>query len=185
MKIAIGISGASGIIYAKRLIEYLSSKNKYDLYVVASKNAINISKAELNVDLVDFFDSLNVKYFENDNFFTPIASGSFLVEKTIIIPCSVKTLAAIANGFSHNLITRICDVAIKEKKTLTICPREMPFSQLHLENMLKLSKIGVNIAPPIPAFYNLPQTIDDLINFVVGKVLDITGIDNDIYKRWE
>ncbi len=185
MKISIGISGASGLIYAKKILEYLHYVNKYDLYVVASKNAIKIAKAELDIDLVDFLRKISVEYFEDDDFFAPIASGSFLVDKTIIIPCSVKTLSSIATGFSHNLITRICDVAIKEKRTLTICPREMPFSQIHLENMLKLSKIGVNIAPPIPAFYNLPQTIDDLVNFVIGKILDITGIENDIYKRWK
>ncbi|AHF97029.1 MAG: UbiX family flavin prenyltransferase [Desulfurella sp.] len=185
MKIVVGISGASGIIYARKLLEYLSYTNKYKIYAVASKEAINIAKKEANIDLIDFFKFLNIEYFDNDNFYSPIASGSFLVDKTIVIPCSVKTLASIACGFSYNLITRVCDIAIKERRTLTICPREMPFSSIHLENMLKLAKIGVNIAVPTPAFYGDPKTIDDLVNFVVGKVLDVTGIENDIYKRWK
>ncbi len=185
MKIVVGISGASGSLYAKKLLEYLSSQNSFKIYAVASKDAIKIAKSEINLDLFNFFNALNIEYFDNDNFYAPIASGSFLVDKTIIIPCSVKTLASLACGFSHNLITRVCDIAIKEKRTLTICPREMPFSAIHLENMLKLAKIGVNIASLTPAFYNSPKTIEDLVNFVVGKVLDVTGIENNIYERWK
>ncbi|WP_291490270.1 UbiX family flavin prenyltransferase [Desulfurella sp.] len=185
MKIVVGISGASGIIYAKRLLEYLNYANKYKIYAVASKEAVSIAKKEISIDLIDFFKSLNIEYFDNDNFYSPIASGSFLVDKTIIIPCSVKTLSSITCGFSYNLITRACDIAIKERRTLTICPREMPFSPIHLENMLRLAQIGVNIVVPAPAFYGEPKTIDDLVNFVVGKVLDVSGIENNIYKRWK
>lgn len=185
MKIVVGISGASGIIYAKKLLEYLSKEKKFQIYAIASKNAMKVAKSELNTELLDFFEKFGIVHYKNDDFYSPIASGSFLVDKTIIIPCSVKTLSSVAIGFSDNLIARVCDVAIKEKHTLTICPREMPFSVIHLENMLKLAKIGVNIAIPTPAFYNKPKSVDDLINFVVGKVLDVTGIENDVYKRWK
>jgi 4-hydroxy-3-polyprenylbenzoate decarboxylase len=185
MKIVVGISGASGIVYAKRLLEYLNTVNKNQIFAVASIDAIKIGKTEIKIDLIDFFKSLNIEYFSNDDFYAPLASGTFLTDKTIILPCSMKTLSSVAMGFSHSLITRVCDVAIKEKRTLTICPREMPFSAIHLENMLRLARIGVNIVPPVPAFYNEPQTIDDLVNFVVGKILDVTGIENDIFKRWK
>lgn len=185
MKIAIGISGASGILYAKALLEYLRNLKQYEIFAVASEYAKEIATSELNINLVDFLEKLDVEYFNNNDFFAPVASGSFLITKTIILPCSMKTLASIACGISNNLITRMCDVAIKEKRTLTICPREMPLSAIHLENMLKLSRIGVNIAPPIPAFYNKPKSINDLVDFVVGKILDITEIENNIYNRWK
>ncbi|MGC8502109.1 UbiX family flavin prenyltransferase [Desulfurella sp.] len=185
MKIVIGISGASGTIYTKRLLEYLSEEKKFQIYAIASKNAVKIAKSELNVDFFDFFEKLGIAYYRNDDFYSPIASGSFLVDKTIIIPCSVKTLSSIAIGYADSLITRVCDVAIKERRPLTICPREMPFSSIHLENMLKLAQIGVNIVVPAPAFYGGPKTIDDLVNFVVGKILDSICIENNIYKRWK
>lgn len=183
MKVAIGISGASGTIYAKRLIEYLSEKHQ--LFVVASEDAYKIAKFELNLDLRALLNTLNVKIYDNSDFFSPLASGSFLLDRVIILPCSMKTLASVANGFADSIISRMCDVAIKERRVLTLSPREMPFSAIHLENMLKLAKIGVNIAPPICAFYNKPYSINDLVDFVVGKILDISQIENDIYKRWK
>lgn len=185
MKIVVGLSGASGIIYAKKLLEYLSTSNECQIFAVASIDAMKIAKEEIQMDIIEFFKSLKIEYFNNDDFYAPLASGSFWVDKTIVIPCSMKTLSSIAMGLSQSLITRMCDVAIKEKRTLTICPREMPFSAIHLENMLKLAQIGVNIVPPVPAFYNKPKTIDDLVDFVVGKVLDVTGIKNNVYKRWK
>lgn len=96
----------------------------------------------------------------------------------------MKTLSAIANGYSANLIVRVCDIALKERRKLIIMPREMPFNSIHLENMLKLSNLGAIVMPPIPAFYNKPKNVNDIINFVVGRVLDILGIDNSLFKRW-
>ena len=182
MKIAVGISGASGAIYAKRLIEYLHNKHK--LYVTASKYAVEIFKDELNKDFFDFIASNNIKYFDNDDMHSPIASGSFKIDACIIVPCSMKTLSAIANGYADSLLSRCADVALKENRKLIVVPREMPLSQIHLTNMLTLSKAGALIVPPNPAFYNHPQSIDDIVNFVTGRILDLLDIKNDLYKKW-
>jgi 4-hydroxy-3-polyprenylbenzoate decarboxylase len=114
----------------------------------------------------------------------PIASGSFKTDGMLIVPCSMKTLAGIASGYAHNLIERAADVTIKEGRRLLLSPREMPFSAIHLDNMLSLARLGVMIAPPVPAFYSHPEKIDDVVNFVVGKILDCMGIDHRLFPRW-
>ena len=183
MRIAVCISGASGAPYAKRLIEFLNGK--VELFVVVSNEAKKIFKDETGVSIDNFLKDKDVKYYDNRDFYSPLASGSFIVDAGIVIPCSVKSLSAIANGFASNMIYRFTDVCIKENRKLVLVVRETPLSAIHLENMLKLARLGVTILPPIPAFYSKPQTIDDIVNFVVGKVLDLVGIDNSIYKRWQ
>ncbi|AEF96767.1 UbiX family flavin prenyltransferase [Methanotorris igneus] len=182
MKVVVCVTGASGAIYAKRLLEVLKEKN-VETFLIISNSAKKIIEHELKIKCNDFI-KLADKYYENDDFFSPLASGSNKFDAAIVIPCSMKTLSSIANGYSSNLIVRVCDIALKEKRKLILMPREMPFNAIHLENMLKLAKLGVVIMPPIPAFYNEPKTIDDLVNFVVGRVLDILGIENDLFKRW-
>lgn len=182
MRIGVCISGASGAPYAKRLIEFLNGK--VELFVVASYEAKKIFKDETGVGISDFLRDKDVKYYDNDNFYSPLASGSFKMDTGIIVPCSVKSLSAIANGFSENLIYRFADVCMKENRKLVLVVRETPFSAIHLENMLKLARLGVTILPPIPAFYNKPRTIDDIVNFIVGRILDVIGVENSIYKRW-
>jgi 4-hydroxy-3-polyprenylbenzoate decarboxylase len=114
----------------------------------------------------------------------PVASGSFKTNGMLIVPCTMKTLSGIANGYANNLIERAADVTLKEGRSLLLSPREMPFSAIHLENMLKLARLGVKIAPPVPAFYHKPKDMDELIGFIVGKILDSFGIEHELFKRW-
>ncbi|MCD6133400.1 MAG: UbiX family flavin prenyltransferase [Deltaproteobacteria bacterium] len=185
MKIACGITGASGMPYAVRLIEFLA-QTENEVYTVVSEWGKKIIKLEMNREWEEIISGFKGKVynFEEDDLFSPLASGSFGIEKTVILPCSMKTLSAIAHGFSQNLIERMADVSIKEGKMLVLCPREMPFSSIHLENMLKLSKMGVKIAPPVPAFYPHPESIEDITDFVVGKILDILKIEHNLFRRW-
>ncbi len=130
------------------------------------------------------FDKELLQEYMNDDFFTPPASGSSKFESMTISPCSMKTLSAVANGFSDSLITRAADVSLKEGRKLLLVPRETPFSQIHLENMIAASRAGAVIVPPVPGFYNFPESIDDVINFINGKILNILGIDHDLLKEW-
>lgn len=182
MKIALGISGASGAVYAKRLIEYLN--NKHELFVTISKTAKLIFKEEVGIEFDSFIKTKNANLFDNGDFYTPISSGSFRLDACVIVPCSMKTLSAVANGYSDSLITRCSDIAIKQRGKLIIVPRETPLSSIHLENMLKLSRLNVSIVIPSPAFYNKPATLQDAIDFVVGKIADELGIENNLYLKW-
>ncbi len=192
----VAITGASGSIYGLRLIEELL-KSEYGIYLVISKQAFSIIKSETGVNWVGktdserekkiqkYFSSKNIKYYNEDNLSAPISSGSFVTDGMFVVPCSMKTLSGIANGYANNLIERAADVMLKEGRGLILVPREMPFNAIHLENMLKLARLGVKIAPPIPAFYNKPEDINDIVDFVVGKILDSSGVDNKLFKRWE
>ncbi len=174
MNVLVGITGASGTAYALRLIEVLKEKD-IDIDCVASNAAKKIAKHEGAPD----FDCYN-----EDDIEAKFSSGSFKVGAMVVVPCSMKTLSAIANGYSSNLVTRSADVMIKEGRPLVLVPRETPLSPIHLENMLKLSKIGVTILPAMPAFYPRPENVEDMIDFIVGKILDSIGIENDMFKRW-
>ncbi|MBI5182670.1 MAG: UbiX family flavin prenyltransferase [Nitrospirae bacterium] len=193
----IGITGASGAIYGIRLLEYLAD-NGHKIYLSVTKEGFSIIKDEIGIDwegdeavvnkkLRDYFNTSKdtINYFTEDNFNAPIASGSVKVDGMAVVPCSMKALSAIANGFSSNLIERAADVTLKEKRMLIIVPRETPLNRIHLENMLRLSGMGVYIVPPNSAFYNHPKTVDDMVNFVIGRILDSLNIENDIYKRWK
>jgi len=126
----------------------------------------------------------HVRIWENDNFEAPFMSGSNAPEAVVIIPCSMGKLAAVANGISGNLLERIADVALKERKQLILVVRETPLSLIHLENMVKVTKAGATVLPAMPAFYHHPKTIDDMVNFVVGKVLNVLGIEHNLFKGW-
>lgn len=183
-KIVVCVSGASGVLYTKRLLEVLKDDKNVKICLIVSNSAKEIIKHELDITIDDFI-KLSNEYYENNDFFSPIASGSNIFDAVVVVPCSMKTLSSIANGYSSNLICRVCDIALKEQRKLIIMPREMPFNAIHLENMLKLSKLGVSIMPPIPGFYNKPKTIDDIVDFVVGRLLDNLGIKNNLFKRWK
>lgn len=182
MKIVVGISGASGAIYAISLLKALRELN-IESHLVVSTMGEYVTSHECGVSLEEL-KSMATYYHDNKNLAAPIASGSFKVDKMIVIPCSMKTLSSVANGYSDSLLTRACDVTIKEGRKLILVPRETPLSPIHLENMLKLSRMGVTIFPLSPGFYNHPQSIEDIVVNMTGRLLDTLGVDNNLVNRW-
>lgn len=194
--LVIAITGASGSIYGIRLVEELL-KSGNSVHLILSKQAVSIIRTETGINwsgktetetgekIQKYFSSGNINYYREDNLSSPISSGSFITDGMFVVPCSMKTLSGIANGYASNLVERAADVILKENRKLILSPREMPFNAIHLENMLKLARLGVKIAPPVPAFYHKPKKINDIIDFVVGKILDCSGIDNRLFRRWE
>lgn len=190
----LAITGASGSILGLRVLENLLKTS--EVYLVISSRSFPIIKHETGIDwsgknaadiqrkIRSHLKSPRVHYFDERNLEAPISSGSFPTDGMLVVPCSMKTLSGIANGYAENLTERAADVTIKEHRPLLISPREMPFSAIHLENMLKLSRLGVAIAPPVPAFYQKPKDLNDIIDFVAGKILDCFGIKNDLFQRW-
>ncbi len=183
LKLIIAITGASGVIYARRLLEALRSSN-VETHLVISRNAEKVIEHELGVAKKEI-ENLASHVYDVDNWESPIISGSFRSDGMVIVPCSMKTLAGIAHGYSDNVILRAADVMLKEGKKLILVPRETPLSVVHLRNMLWLARHGVHIVPAMPAFYHKPKSVEDLVNFIVGKVLDILGIEHTLYRRWK
>jgi 4-hydroxy-3-polyprenylbenzoate decarboxylase len=183
MEIIIGVTGATGTIYAVKLLEALKGNKNVNTHLIMSKWAKKNLEIETNYKL-DYVENLAFKVYDNENLGAKTSSGSFITDGMVIVPCSMKSLSSIANGYSDNLISRTADVMMKEGRKLVVCPRETPLSPIHLENMLKLSKIGVRIIPPMPAFYNNPSNLDDIINHHVMKILDQFGIKYEKGKRW-
>jgi 4-hydroxy-3-polyprenylbenzoate decarboxylase len=181
MKIIIGISGASGALYAIRLLEELSEKASISL--VASETAKQIIADETEIEFADLEDMAD-EYFDNHDMNAGICSGSSKFDAVVIVPCSMATLAKIACGISDNVMTRAASVAMKERRKLIIVPRETPLSSIHLENMLKLSREGVIVLPAMPGFYGGPESAIDLVDFIVGRILDQLEIDNNLGPRW-
>jgi 4-hydroxy-3-polyprenylbenzoate decarboxylase len=205
----VAITGASGSIYGVRLLTYLLKK-KHTVYLTVTKEGGLILKEEAGLDWKEDqiekemkpqketekeiekkirrdlkIKEANLHCFREDNLSASIASGSAKVDAMIVIPCSMKSLSGIACGYANNLVERAADVMLKERRTLILVPREMPLNSIHLRNMLVLSEMGVKIIPAMPAFYSHPETMDDLVNFVVGKVLDSLGIENNLFRRWQ
>ena len=172
-KIVVATSGASGVNLGLKMLELLP--DTIEKHFIMSKNSQIVLNKEMK----------NLKTHENEDISASIASGSFGVDAMIIAPCSMNTLAKIACGISDNLVTRTAAVMIKEQKKLILAPREMPFSAIALENMLKLSRLGIIIAPPVMAYYSEQQTLDEMENFIIGKWFDLLEIENNLYKRWE
>jgi 4-hydroxy-3-polyprenylbenzoate decarboxylase len=191
----VAISGASGSIYGIRLIEELL-KSSDNVYLCISNQAFSIINVETGVNwtgktdsetekkIQKHYSSKKIKFYGENNLAAPVSSGSFLTDGMFVVPCSMKTLSGIANGYANNLVVRAADVTLKEGRKLILAPREMPFNVIHLENMLKLARSGVSIIPPIPAFYQKPENINDIVDFVVGKILDSAGIKHELFKRW-
>ncbi len=182
MKLVVGITGASGAIFGVRTLEALRELG-IETHLIVSQWARATIAHETSYSL-DQVQSLATTFYHYDNQAAPISSGSFKTDGMIVAPCSMKTLAAIRMGFGDSLITRSADVALKERRKLVLLARESPFSEIHLENMLSLARMGVVIFPPIPAFYNKPVTVDDIVNHVVGRLLDQFGLNMPGVKRW-
>jgi 4-hydroxy-3-polyprenylbenzoate decarboxylase len=173
----VGVTGASGAIYARRLLEVLCKDEK--VHIIISDVARQIATYE-RVS----FDGFHATYHANDKLFASIASGSHRYDGMVVIPCSSKTLAAIASGYSDNLITRTADVCLKEHRTCILVTREMPLSKIHLKNMLAAEEAGATIMPASPGFYHKPEKIDDLVDMVVARVLDHLGVEHTLAQRW-
>ncbi len=191
----LAITGASGAVLGIRVLEELLAKGS-KVHVLISSQAFGIIHGETGLDfrgetdadtqkaLSRAFKSDNVFFHSEGNLYAPISSGSYKTAGMLVVPCSMKTLAAIAYGFADSIITRAADVCLKEGRSLLLSPREMPFSAVHLENMLRLARLGVKIAPPVPAFYHKPESLEDIVNFVAGKILDAVGVENNLFNRW-
>jgi len=180
--IVVGVTGASGVVYARRALEALREAG-VETHLVVSKAAEMTLSYELGMKAADLAEIANHKYAIGD-IGAPIASGSFLTQGMLIAPCSVKTMSEIATGVTSNLLTRAADVVLKEKRRLVLMVRETPFHLGHLRTMTQLAEIGAIIAPPLPAFYAEPQTVDDLVDQSVGRALDLLGVDTPLTKRW-
>lgn len=195
-KITVAITGASGSVYALRLIECLLQAN-YQLYILCSSAGRIVMDTEAGIKIPGSPDTASafltekyqakddqIKVFGKEQWFSPVASGSSAPKKMVVCPCSTGTMAAIAHGMSDNLIERAADVVIKERGQLILIVRETPFSTLHLQNMLSLSQQGVTIMPASPGFYHQANSIEDLVDFMVGRVLDHLGVEQKIMPRW-
>jgi flavin prenyltransferase len=194
--LAVAITGASGAVYGIRLIEeLLAAGNRLSL--VISSSGFTVIKEELRLDWSADAATVNrtvrgyfkaaaedLTYYDEGDFFSPLASGSAAPEAMVVAPCSMGTLGRIAAGLSANLLERAADVMLKEGKPLILLPRETPLSAIHLENMLKLARLGVRIVPAMPGFYGQPQTVADMVDFVVGKLLNQLGMEHRLSKRW-
>jgi len=183
MRLVVAMTGASGVIYGKRLLEVLRNK-KVETHLIVSKAAEKVIEHELEIPKRDL-EKLASHAYSIDDLKAPIVSGSFKTDGMVIIPCSMKTLAGICHGFSGNLILRAADVTLKEKRKLVLVPRETPLNVIHLRNMLDLAKQGAVILPAMPAYYHKPKSLDSLVEYVVGKVLDILEIKHSLFGRWQ
>lgn len=194
-RVLVAVTGASGSIYAERLVEVL--RERVDrIYLLFSDSGMKVCRHELRpkdqgFSLVraseghlDERDRSTIRLLKNDDLFAPVASGSSAPTAMVVLPCSMGSLARIAQGISGNLLERSADVCLKQKRPLVICPRETPLSAIHLRNMLSLSELGVHMVPAMPAFYQHPKGIEDMVDFVVGRVLEVLQVPHQLYPAW-
>ena len=183
MRLVVGITGASGAICGIRLLQVLSGIAEIETHLIITRTAEKIIKSETDFKLGDIKALANFSY-DIDDIGARLASGSFKREGMIIAPCSIKTLSAVANCCSLNLLTRTADVTLKERKRLLLLVRETPLHLGHLRNMASVTEMGAIIMPPIPAFYFKPRTVADIIDHTVGKMLDVFDIEHNLFPRW-
>ncbi len=183
MRLIIGITGASGVIYGIRLLETLRDQEDVETHLVMSSSGRMNIGIETDWKAKDVEDLADVVHRNND-VGAMIASGSYRSDGMIVAPCSMKTLSSIVNSYADNLLCRAADVMLKERKRLILVPRESPLHSGHCRLLYEASKMGIDIAPPMPAFYNRPETVDDIVNHTVGRILDLIGLDAGLVQRW-
>jgi 4-hydroxy-3-polyprenylbenzoate decarboxylase len=181
-RLVVGISGASGVTYGVRLLQVLRDTD-YETHLIISKSG------ELNIEIETDYDPADVKamadyVYDHKNVAASLASGSFLTAGMVVVPCTIKTLSGIANSYNENLLVRAADVTLKEKRKLALVVRETPLHKGHLRLLTMAADMGAHILPPVPSFYHMPKTIEDIIDQTIGKVLDYMGIEHDLFNRW-
>ena len=181
-RLVVGISGASGVTYGVRLLQVLKDTD-YETHLIISKSG------ELNIEIETDYDPADVKamadyVYDHKNVAASLASGSFLTAGMVVVPCTIKTLSGIANSYNENLLVRAADVTLKEKRKLALVVRETPLHKGHLRLLSMAADMGAHILPPVPSFYHMPKTIDDIIDQTIGKILDFMGIEHDLFRRW-
>ncbi len=181
-RIIIGITGASGVIYGARMLETLY-KQKVETHLIISTSGVRNLEIESDYR-IDDLKAMASYVHDFDDVSASVASGSYHVDGMIVAPCSIKTLSAIANSYNENLLVRAADVNLKERRKLVLIVRETPLHEGHLDLMMKVTRMGGVIMPPVPAFYHMPKTIDDIVNQTVGKALDHFGIEAHLFNRW-
>ena len=181
-RLIVGITGASGAIYGVRLLERLREL-PVETHLIATRWARITIEHETERSFSEVRELADVSYSEGDQS-AAVSSGSFVTDGMIIVPCSMKTVSALATGFAHNLICRAADVVLKERRPLVLAVRETPLHSVHLRNLATLSDMGVVIAPPVPAFYAKPQSLDDMVDYTVVRLLDQLGVHTDVAGRW-
>ena len=182
MKLIVGITGSTGVIYGIKLLEILKEKN-IQTHLILTTWAQKCIVMETNYDL-EQVKSLATTISDENNMASSVSSGTHKIDGMIVVPCSMKTLSSIAIGYDETLVARAAGVTLKESRKLVLVTRETPLTAINLENMLKLARLGVVILPPVPGFYTKPKTIDELVNHTVGKCLDQFDIEHNLYKRW-
>jgi 4-hydroxy-3-polyprenylbenzoate decarboxylase len=182
-RLVVGMSGSSGAQIGVELLKVMRDFHDWETHLVISQGAVRTIELETSYTVAEI-EALATRTYSLDDVGASISSGSFRTEGMVVVPCSMKTVSGIANGFSHNLLLRAADVTIKERRRLVMVARETPLSSIHLRNMLTLSEMGGIILPPVLTFYNKPDTIQDMVRHIVGKVTDIFGLEMNGFKRW-
>ena len=181
-RLVVGISGASGVTYGVRLLQVLKD-TEYETHLIISKSG------ELNIEIETDYNPADVKamadyVYDHKDVAASLASGSFITAGMVVVPCTIKTLSGIANSYNENLLVRAADVTLKEKRKLVLVVRETPLHKGHLRLMTMAADMGAHILPPVPSFYHMPKTIDDIIDQTIGKIFDFMGIEHDLFRRW-
>ena len=181
-RIVVGISGASGVVYGVRMLQLLQNKD-FEIHLIVSEAGKKNLEIETGFDL-NQVGTLADYVYDNRDMAAPLASGSFLTEGMVVIPCTIKTLSGIANSYTENLLVRAADVTLKEKRKLVLAVRETPLHKGHLRLMTMAADMGAHILPPVPSFYHKPETIEDILDQTIGKIFDYLGISHDLFRRW-